>query len=58
MPSILTEISFLTNTSDAAELRRPAYRQRIAESLYSGVAAYVESMGGARIAENTDTNLR
>ncbi len=54
MPSILTEISFLTNASDAAELRRPAYRQRIAESIYSGVAAYVESMGGVRIAENTN----
>ncbi len=53
MPSILAEISFLTNTSDAAELRRPAYRQRIAESIYKGVAAYVESMGGVRIAENT-----
>ncbi len=54
MPSILTEISFLTNASDAAELRRPAYRQRIAESIYNGVAAYVESMGGVRIAENTN----
>ena len=53
MPSILAEISFLSNTSDAAELRRPAYRQRIAESIYNGVAAYVESMGGVRIAENT-----
>ena len=53
MPSILAEISFLTNTSDAAELRRPAYRQRIAESVYRGVATYVESMGGLRIAENT-----
>ena len=52
MPSILAEISFLTNNGDAAELRHPAYRQRIAESLYRGVAAYVESMGGVRIAEN------
>ncbi len=58
MPSILTEISFLTNASDAAELRRPAYRQRIAESIYSGVAAYVESMGGVRIAENTNITDR
>ncbi len=53
MPSILAEISFLTNTSDATELRRPAYRQRIAEALYRGVATYVESMGGLHIAENT-----
>ncbi len=52
MPSILAEISFLTNASDAADLRQPAYRQRIAESLYHGVAAYVQSMDGMRLAEN------
>ena len=38
MPSILAEISFLTNSDDARELQQPAYRQRIAESLYRGVA--------------------
>lgn len=58
MPSILAEISFLTNTGDAAELRQPAYRERIAESLYRGVANYVESMGGLRIAENTNASSR
>lgn len=59
MPSILAEISFLTNASDAADLRQPAYRQRIAESLYHGVAAYVQSMDGMRLAENSnDTSLR
>jgi N-acetylmuramoyl-L-alanine amidase len=57
MPSILAEISFLTNASDAAELRRPAYRQRIAESLYRGLAAYVESMDGMRLAENASSTL-
>jgi N-acetylmuramoyl-L-alanine amidase len=36
MPSILAEISFLTNSDDARELQQPAYRQRIAESLYRG----------------------
>ncbi|HEX4022326.1 MAG TPA: N-acetylmuramoyl-L-alanine amidase [Acidobacteriaceae bacterium] len=54
MPSILAEISFLTNSRDAAELRQPAYRQRIAEALYSGVAEYVESMDGLRVAENSN----
>ncbi len=39
MPSILAEISFLTNSDDARELQRPAYRQRIAESLYRGCVA-------------------
>jgi N-acetylmuramoyl-L-alanine amidase len=53
MPSILAEISFLTNPSDAHELRDGAYRQRIAESLYRGVARYVGSLSGVRIADAT-----
>ncbi|MHB1935123.1 MAG: N-acetylmuramoyl-L-alanine amidase [Acidobacteriaceae bacterium] len=51
MPSILAEISFLTNREDAAELSRPAYRERLAEALYRGVAEYVEGMSGVRIAK-------
>jgi N-acetylmuramoyl-L-alanine amidase len=51
MPSILAEISFLTNPSDARELRDPAYHERIAESLYRGVARYMGSLSGVRIAD-------
>jgi N-acetylmuramoyl-L-alanine amidase len=51
MPSILAEISFLTNPGDATELRDPAYRQRIAESLYRGVAHYVSGLSGLRVAQ-------
>ncbi len=51
MPSILAEISFLTNPDTAAELRTPAYRERIAESLYRGVAQYVTSLQGVRVAQ-------
>ncbi|WP_146072208.1 N-acetylmuramoyl-L-alanine amidase [Bryocella elongata] len=47
MPSILAEISFVTNKADAAELRNPAYRQRVAESLYRGVAQYAGAVNGA-----------
>jgi N-acetylmuramoyl-L-alanine amidase len=50
MPSILAEISFVTNPNDAQELRDEAYRERIAESLYRGVARYVSSMNGMRVA--------
>jgi N-acetylmuramoyl-L-alanine amidase len=53
MPSILAEISFLTNPDDASELRDPKYRQRIAESLYRGIARYVSGLSGVRIAENS-----
>jgi N-acetylmuramoyl-L-alanine amidase len=52
MPSILAEISFLTNPDDAHELRDPEYRERIAESLYRGVSRYVGSLSGVRIAQS------
>ncbi len=52
MPSILAEISFLTNPDDASQLRDPQYRERIAESLYRGVAKYVSGLSGLRIAQN------
>jgi N-acetylmuramoyl-L-alanine amidase len=52
MPSILAEISFLTNSDDARELRQPAYRQRIAESLYRGVSRYISGLSGVRLAQS------
>jgi N-acetylmuramoyl-L-alanine amidase len=55
MPSILAEISFLTNPTTAEELREPAYRERIADALYRGVARYVSSLNGVRLAENSGT---
>jgi N-acetylmuramoyl-L-alanine amidase len=52
MPSILAEISFLTNSADARELKQPAYRERIAESLYRGVARYISGLSGVRLAQS------
>jgi N-acetylmuramoyl-L-alanine amidase len=52
MPSILAEISFLTNSDDARQLQQPAYRQRIAESLYRGVATYISGLSGVRLAQS------
>jgi N-acetylmuramoyl-L-alanine amidase len=51
MPSILAEISFLTNPQDASELRQGEYRQRIAEALYRGVAKYEHSLSNASVDE-------
>ncbi len=48
MPSILAEISFVTNPEDAAELEQPEYRERVAESLYNGIARYAGAVNGAR----------
>jgi N-acetylmuramoyl-L-alanine amidase len=53
MPSILAEISFLTNHDDAHLLREPAYRERIAESVYRGVAKYISGLSGIRLAQNS-----
>ena len=50
MPSILAEISFVTNPKDAAELELPEYRERVAESLYRGVARYEGGLSGTRVA--------
>jgi N-acetylmuramoyl-L-alanine amidase len=44
MPSILAEVSFLTNRQEAALLRTPAYRQQIAEALFAGVMKYQQSL--------------
>ena len=46
MPSILAEISFVTNPDDAEELNRPEYRERVAESLYKGIAQYAGGING------------
>jgi N-acetylmuramoyl-L-alanine amidase len=53
MPSILAEISFLTNSDDARQLKQPAYRQRTAESLYRGVSRYISGLSGVRLAQSS-----
>jgi N-acetylmuramoyl-L-alanine amidase len=44
MPSILTEISFLSNPSDEQLLKKPDQRQRVAEGIYQGVAGYLQNL--------------
>ena len=48
MPSILAEISFVTNEKDARQLQEPGYRERVAESLYKGVAKYASGLSGTQ----------
>jgi N-acetylmuramoyl-L-alanine amidase len=50
MPSILAEISFVSNPTDARKLDAPEYRQRIAESLYKGISKYVSGLSGVKVA--------
>jgi N-acetylmuramoyl-L-alanine amidase len=49
MPSILTEISFLSNPADEKLLKQPEQRQRVAEGLYQGVISYLESMNSVTV---------
>jgi len=51
MPSILAEISFLTNPRDERLLGHADYRQQIAEGLYRGIKSYVASLGTLKVAE-------
>jgi N-acetylmuramoyl-L-alanine amidase len=44
MPSVLAEISFVTNRDEAGLLRTNAYRQHIAEALRDGVLRYQKSL--------------
>jgi len=49
MPSILTEISFLSNPADEKLLKQPEQRQKMAEGLYQGVASYLQSMNSVTV---------
>ncbi|HET8668597.1 MAG TPA: N-acetylmuramoyl-L-alanine amidase [Terriglobales bacterium] len=53
MPSILAEISFLSNPTDERRLQTPEYRQKIAEYLYKGVERYVSGLSGIKVARTT-----
>ena len=50
MPSILAEISFVSNPTDEAKLETPEYREKIAESLYKGIAKYADGLSGVKVA--------
>ena len=53
MPSILAEISFVSNPGDERKLQTPEYRQKIAESLYKGVSRYINGLSGVKVAART-----
>lgn len=50
MPSVLAEISFLTNKQELQLLKTSSYKQKIAESLYSAVTRYRRSLKGTALA--------
>ena len=44
MPAVLAEISFASNATDENLLLESSQRQRLAEGLYRGIAAYLDSL--------------
>jgi N-acetylmuramoyl-L-alanine amidase len=54
MPSILAEVSFVSNPTDEHRLATSEYRERIAESLYRGIANYVNGLSGVKVASKMD----
>ena len=51
MPSILSEISFVSNPMDEKLLKSTSYRQKIAEALCEGIASYAGNLGGIKTAK-------
>jgi len=45
MPSVLVEISHLSNSQEETRLRSGTYREQIAAGIYSGILAYIDSLG-------------
>jgi N-acetylmuramoyl-L-alanine amidase len=50
MPSILTEVTFLSNPAEEKRLRTPEHRQKLAEALFAGLSSYVDSLSGVKVA--------
>ncbi|MFB3777429.1 MAG: N-acetylmuramoyl-L-alanine amidase [Bryobacteraceae bacterium] len=51
MPSVLSEIAFLSNPREERLLKREDYRQRIAEGLLKGVSQYASTLSRFQVAE-------
>jgi N-acetylmuramoyl-L-alanine amidase len=47
MPSILAEIGFITNRTEAAVLKQPAGRQQVAEGLFAAIVKYQAALKAA-----------
>ncbi len=52
MPSILSEVSFVSNPADEKLLKSSNYRQKVAEALCRGIEDYIETLGGIKTAKN------
>jgi N-acetylmuramoyl-L-alanine amidase len=51
MPSVLCEIGFISNARDESIMKRPEYRERLAEALYKGLASYANTLSHFQVAQ-------
>jgi len=51
VPSVLVEVGFLSNAREEALLRKPEYRQRLAEALFRGISHYADSLSHNQVAK-------
>ncbi len=54
MPSILTEIGFLSNPSEEKFLKSKKGRKQVVESLYTGIEQYFRALGSVPLNERTE----
>jgi len=45
MPSILVEISHLSNSREESRLKTPQYREHVAQGIFNGIMTYIQSLG-------------
>jgi N-acetylmuramoyl-L-alanine amidase len=45
MPSVLVEISHLSNAKEEAKLKTKKYRELAAQGIYDGIMEYIRSLG-------------
>jgi len=51
MPSVLSEIGFISNAHDESIMKRAEYRERLAEALYKGLAGYANTLSHFQVAQ-------
>lgn len=50
MPSVLVELGFISNPAEERLMRDDNYRQKMAEALYAGIAAYASTLSHFQVA--------
>jgi len=54
MPGILVEMGFISNPKEEARMRQGTELQRLAESLFRGIASYAASLGQVEVAQRDE----